>query len=420
MKHLLLLLALLCLAQRSAAQGGKIYRSLDDYRNDRYETVPDLYLKPPVDEAVFGRFGYKLACTDRETKKTLKATTFAVVGDTLYVNLAYLCDTTRENSLQCLPAERIDRYVLFRYFSSYQAAMVGYNWAMFGLVGAAVTYDREREKVPYFILDLQTGKVEQITCEVMTRIIGGYPDLLKSYLSLQEPESRATIDDYLNLYRQRKLRGEPELPIPERPIATAGHTEDSIPSMTDFSVIYATAEDYLCKRGEIAPDIRFEPFESLHTRDVRSLLLWPVPVTEDFDLIAKLKNKTLLIERNDSLYVNCRRFPARGSGYAPGQRIGDRIFCRLIPSYLAKLPEETIRAENGTASNELPDENLPYWFHMDLRTGEVRALESGCLYDLLEECPDLYEKYMAEPEPNRKETLDGYFDAYLGRTSGRP
>ena len=45
MKHLLLLLALLCLAQRSAAQGGKIYRSLDDYRNDRYETVPDLYLK---------------------------------------------------------------------------------------------------------------------------------------------------------------------------------------------------------------------------------------------------------------------------------------------------------------------------------------------------------------------------------------
>ncbi|WP_337508103.1 DUF6563 family protein, partial [Alistipes ihumii] len=237
---------------------------------------------------------------------------------------------------------------------------------------------------------------------------------------LKKPESRATIDDYLNLYRQRKLRGEPELPIPERPIATAGHTEDSIPSMTDFSVIYATAEDYLCKRGEIAPDIRFEPFESLHTRDVRSLLLWPVPVTEDFDLIAKLKNKTLLIERNDSLYVNCRRFPARGSGYAPGQRIGDRIFCRLIPSYLAKLPEETIRAENGTASNELPDENLPYWFHMDLRTGEVRALDSGCLYDLLEEYPDLYENYLAEPEPNRKETLDGYFDAYLGRTSGRP
>ncbi len=420
MKHLLLLLALLCLAQRSAAQGGKIYRSLDDYRNDRYETVPDLYLKPPVDEAVFGRFGYNLACTDRETKKTLKATTFAVVGDTLYVNLAYLCDTTRENSLQCLPAERIDRYVLLRYFSGEQISTVSFNWAMFGLAGAAASYDRQRDKVPYFCLDLQTGKVELIDREVMTRIIGGYPDLLKSYLSLQEPESRATIDDYLNLYRQRKLRGEPELPIPERPIATAGRTEDSIPSITDFSVIYATAEDYLCKRGEIAPDIRFEPFESLHTRDVRNLLLWPVPVTEDFDLITKLKNKTLLIERNDSLYVNCRRFPARGSGYAPGQRIGDRIFCRLIPGYRAKLPEETIRAGNGTASNELPDGNLPYWFYMDLRTGEVRALDSGCLYGLLEEYPDLYENYMTEPEPNRKETLDGYFDAYLGRAGGRP
>ena len=162
MKHLLLLLALLCLAQRSAAQGGKIYRSLDDYRNDRYETVPDLYLKPPVDEAVFGRFGYKLACTDRETKKTLKETVFAVVGDTLYVNLAYLCDTTRENSLQCLPAERIDRYVLLRYFSGEQISTVSFNWAMFGLAGTAASYDRQRDKVPYFCLDLQTGKVELI------------------------------------------------------------------------------------------------------------------------------------------------------------------------------------------------------------------------------------------------------------------
>ena len=86
----------------------------------------------------------------------------------------------------------------------------------------------------------------------------------------------------------------------------------------------------------------------------------------------------------------------------------------------AKLPEETIRAGNGTASNELPDGNLPYWFYMDLRTGEVRALDSGCLYGLLEEYPDLYENYMTEPEPNRKETLDGYFDAYLGRAGGRP
>ena len=100
--------------------------------------------------------------------------------------------------------------------------------------------------------------------------------------------------------------------------------------------------------------------------------------------------------------------------------IGDRIFCRLIPGYRAKLPEETIRAGNGTASNELPDGNLPYWFYMDLRTGEVRALDSGCLYGLLEEYPDLYENYMTEPEPNRKETLDGYFDAYLGRAGGRP
>ena len=220
MKHLLLLLALLCLAQRSAAQGGKIYRSLDDYRNDRYETVPDLYLKPPVDEAVFGRFGYKLACTDRETKKTLKETVFAVVGDTLYVSLTYLNDKIiRSSPFECIPAERVGEYILFRNFSNEQKITVGFNWAMFGLAGAAASYDRQRDKVPYFCLDLQTGKVELIDREVMTRIIGGYPDLLKSYLSLQEPESRATIDDYLNLYRQRKLRGEPELPIPERPIA---------------------------------------------------------------------------------------------------------------------------------------------------------------------------------------------------------
>lgn len=52
---------------------------------------------------------------------------------------------------------------------------------------------------------------------------------------------------------------------------------------------------------------------------------------------------------------------------------------------------------------------------MDLRTGEVRALDSGCLYDLLEEYPDLYENYLAEPEPNRRKTLEDYFIKYLER-----
>ncbi|MFQ8826705.1 MAG: hypothetical protein ACLR76_03845 [Alistipes sp.] len=84
------------------------------------------------------------------------------------------------------------------------------------------------------------------------------------------------------------------------------------------------------------------------------------------------------------------------------------------------MPGETSHVENGTASDELPDGNLSYWFYMDLRTGEVRALDSGCLYGLLEEYPDLYENYLAEPEPNKKETLDSYFDSYLGRAGGRP
>ena len=48
---------------------------------------------------------------------------------------------------------------------------------MFGLAGAAASYDRQRDKVPYFCLDLQTGKVELIDREVMTRIIGGYQTL---------------------------------------------------------------------------------------------------------------------------------------------------------------------------------------------------------------------------------------------------
>lgn len=52
---------------------------------------------------------------------------------------------------------------------------------------------------------------------------------------------------------------------------------------------------------------------------------------------------------------------------------------------------------------------------MDLRTGEVRALDSGCLYDLLEKYPDLYENYLAEPEPNRRKTLEDYFIKYLER-----
>ena len=57
----------------------------------------------------------------------------------------------------------------------------------------------------------------------------------------------------------------------------------------------------------------------------------------------------------------------------------------------------------------------PYCCYWNLQTGEFRLLDSGCLYDLLEEYPDLYENYLAEPEPNRRKTLEDYFIKYLER-----
>ena len=57
----------------------------------------------------------------------------------------------------------------------------------------------------------------------------------------------------------------------------------------------------------------------------------------------------------------------------------------------------------------------PYCCYWNLQTDEFRLLDSGCLYDLLEKYPDLYENYLAEPEPNRRKTLEDYFIKYLER-----
>ena len=67
---------------------------------------------------------------------------FAVVGDTLYVSLTYLNDKIiRSSPFECIPAERVGEYILFRNFSNEQKITVGFNWAMFGLAGAAASYD---------------------------------------------------------------------------------------------------------------------------------------------------------------------------------------------------------------------------------------------------------------------------------------
>ena len=55
----------------------------------------------------------------------------------------------------------------------------------------------------------------------------------------------------------------------------------------------------------------------------------------------------------------------------------------------------------------------PYCCYWNLQTDEFRLLDSGCLYDLLEKYPDLYENYLAEPEPGRKENARGLFHRIL-------
>lgn len=57
----------------------------------------------------------------------------------------------------------------------------------------------------------------------------------------------------------------------------------------------------------------------------------------------------------------------------------------------------------------------PYCCYWNLQTGEFRLLDSGCLYDLLEKYPDLYENYLAEPKPNKRGTREDYFIEYLER-----
>ena len=97
------------------------------------------------------------------------------------------------------------------------------------------------------------------------------------------------------------------------------------------------------------------------------------------------------------------------------QRFGDRIFFltwtksqymnAMLAGYMFGIIGNTL--SSGLAR--------PYCCYWNLQTDEFRLLDSGCLYDLLEKYPDLYENYLAEPEPGRRKTLEDYFIEYLIR-----
>lgn len=173
---------------------------------------------------------------------------------------------------------------------------------------------------------------------------------------------------------------------------------------------FATADDYLNGRFDTLPRSSLKvrrPFIAI--RKTR------IPKGELRHRLRAMGPNLLVV--GDSVYSNLTTVGVGkpSKRFRQVQRFGDRIFFltwtksqymnAMLAGYMFGIIGNTL--SSGLAR--------PYCCYWNLQTGEFRLLDSGCLYDLLEEYPDLYENYLAEPEPNRRKTLEDYFIKYLER-----
>lgn len=171
---------------------------------------------------------------------------------------------------------------------------------------------------------------------------------------------------------------------------------------------FATADDYLNGRFDTLPRSSLKvrrPFIAI--RKTR------IPKGELRHRLRAMGPNLLVV--GDSVYSNLTTVGVGkpSKRFRQVQRFGDRIFFltwtesqnmnAMLAGYMFGIIGNTL--SSGLAR--------PYCCYWNLQTGEFRLLDSGCLYDLLEEYPDLYENYLAEP--NRIKTLEDYFIKYLER-----
>ena len=173
---------------------------------------------------------------------------------------------------------------------------------------------------------------------------------------------------------------------------------------------FATADDYLNGRFDTLPLSSLKvrrPFITI--RKAR------IPKGELRHRLRAMGPNLLVV--GDSVYSNLTTVGVGkpSKRFRQVQRFGDRIFFLTwteSQNMNAMLAGYMFGIIGNTLSSGL---TRPYCCYWNLQTGEFRLLDSGCLYDLLEEYPDLYENYLAEPEPNRRKTLEDYFIKYLER-----
>ena len=173
---------------------------------------------------------------------------------------------------------------------------------------------------------------------------------------------------------------------------------------------FATADDYLNGRFDTLPLSSLKvrrPFITI--RKAR------IPKGELRHRLRAMGPNLLVV--GDSVYSNLTTVGVGkpSKRFRQVQRFGDRIFFltwtksqymnAMLAGYMFGIIGNTL--SSGLAR--------PYCCYWNLQTDEFRLLDSGCLYDLLEKYPDLYENYLAEPEPGRKKTLEDYFIEYLIR-----
>lgn len=179
-----------------------VCRSLSDYRMNKWQATEQIMVEKVVDKK-FGKWGvndFKISADNKVLRKFLKKEAWGVMSnDSLFLN----CRRLNAGPIYAF-AEEINGELLFLAGISdeernRQMSLVIGMGSPFGGAIASASLSVERF---WYILNVESAKLELLSKERMFELLNDYPDLAEKYSKEPNPQGMITLKRYI-----RELRG---------------------------------------------------------------------------------------------------------------------------------------------------------------------------------------------------------------------
>jgi hypothetical protein len=206
LKTSILSLLMFCMLSSVCAQkSGVIYRSFSDFVSDKADTTNNMLVEARTRSQIYmsGGNDFKVYSEDKALSKSLKKEVWAVKSnDSLFLNCAF-----HQLGLWYAFAERINDKLYFSAAISFdkeireQLAIAG---AIGGPVAGGLASGSLALKRFYYVMNLDSGKMEYLSKDSMSELLQPFTDLLERYRNEKTPEDVETIKLYLTEFRNKK------------------------------------------------------------------------------------------------------------------------------------------------------------------------------------------------------------------------